>query len=144
MYLKTQIPSYFHNINPMPKKLRKQNYGLNDKSATKYSLFLRDKIFNLEPNIYAVIAAKSIETTHGIMYMVSISSSHLESPDNEPIAEFWINGHNIYIWKDRCWGIAINKYGKEVVMPNNELNPTNSRKTMVLFQIGEDKISWDN
>jgi hypothetical protein len=64
----------------------------------------------------------------------------IENPEYDTIAECTINGEQIYLWQDHCWGIAVDKNGKEILkrtMPITfNLKVAIETTSMLLFQIG--------
>jgi len=115
-------------------------------NPNKYRLFLKSNLLRLNPNYYSVTQAKSIQTTTGPMYAVRIVLE-ITNPDLEPIAECWINNEHIYLWRDQCWAIAVDKdkkliciYDDMVIVaaagPINVIPPP-CNKTMVIHPIGE-------
>lgn len=140
------------------KKAYKKNYRfLSTTRAEKYSLFLKQKILELDPKFYVVTNRKRVITPDGEMFTLRITTD-IECPDFEPIAECWINGSDIYLWRDRCWGIAVDETGKEVkrfsgTMTTEQMklrlqaegSPELQRKlyinkVVLLFPIGVDKV----
>ena len=126
------------------KKAFKKDYGfLSDRRAEKYSIFLKDNLFKLKPKYYAVVDRKRIITSNGVMYALCIKTD-IESPEFEPIAECWINGSDIYLWRDRCWGIAVDAKGNEIKKcinkPGLQVQTSLVNKTVLVFQIGIDQI----
>lgn len=134
----------------MKKKAFKKNYGfLSDQRAEKYSLFLKENLLKLKPKYYVVVSRKRILTPDGVMYVLCITTD-IEFPNYEPIAECWINGSDIYLWRDRCWGIAVDEKGSEIKRYTNKpgfniASPTQAQtnltnKTIVVFPIGVDPV----
>lgn len=133
----------------MPKKkaYRKDYRFLSTTRAEKYSLFLKRNLLSLNPKYYVVVSRKQINTPDGVMYALRITGD-VEFPDFEPIAECWINGSDIYLWRDRCWGIAVDEKGKEIKKLDEvplgidvktvQTKPIN--KTVLLFPIGVDEV----
>jgi hypothetical protein len=130
------------------KKAYKKSYNfLSGQRAEQYSLFLKKNLLSLNPKYYVVVGQKRIITSDGEMFALRISTA-VESYGLEPIAECWINGSDIYLWQDRCWGIAIDKDGNEIknlqitgletTIKALRLKPID--KTVLLFPIGTDKV----
>lgn len=132
------------------KAYRKTYRFLSSTRAEKYSLFLKRNLLDLNPKYYVVVSRKQVDTIDGVMYALRITTD-LEFPDFEPIAECWINGSDIYLWRDKCWGIAVDEEGKEIKrldrkvmtplvddVSNARKNPIN--KTVLLFPIGVDEV----
>ena len=123
-----------------------KSYGfLSGQRAEKYSLFLKKHLLSLNPKYYVVVGQKRIITSGGEMFALRISTA-VESFGLEPIAECWINGSDIYLWQDKCWGIAVDKNGNEIKkMDKSWQNVKRSfsfpiNKTVLLFPIGTDEV----
>lgn len=132
----------------MVKKAYKQKFGFLTKArAKKYLLFLKQHILKLKPRFYAVIHCREIITSDGKMYALRITTD-IEHPGFEPIAEAWINGQYIYLWKDHCWAVAVDEKEKQILQYDNRmLNPNDVslrdkhlNKTILLFKIGMDRV----
>lgn len=129
------------------KAYRKTLDFLPQQQIEKYLLFLKKHALDVSPQYYVVVESRPVMTTDGPMYAVRISTD-IEDPEFEPIAESWINNQIIYVWQDQCWGIAVNKDGKQMlkyeVEPPQPISFINkapySAKTALIFQIGQDKI----
>lgn len=127
---------------------RKFDFLICDDKAEKYLLFLKQQILNLKPQYYAVVHAVEVKTSDGPMFAVRITGD-IEHPEFEPIAEAWINGQLIYLWRDHCWGIGVDDNGKQILMCDDRMiDPTDVEhrnkslnKTMLLFRIGTEGIS---
>ena len=138
----------------MKKKAFKKNYGfLSEQRAEKYSIFLKKNLLNLKPKYYVITQCKKIITYDCVMYALCITTN-IEFHNHEPIAECWINGSDIYLWRDRCWGIAVDKNNKEIVQiaktaktPFSLLanamtvQTTTINKTILIFPIGVDEVT---
>jgi|GEM_PF-4656930 len=134
----------------MKKKAFKKNYGfLSEQRAEKYSIFLKKNLLNLKPKYYVITQCKKIITYDCVMYALCITTN-IEFHNHEPIAECWINGSDIYLWRDRCWGIAVDKNNKEIVVKTPfslllanaitaQTTPIN--KTILIFPIGIDEVT---
>jgi len=123
----------------------------------KYLLFLKKHFTETTPTFYIIIAKKRIKTTDGIMWMVSLAKD-IENPEYDVIAECKINGENIYLWDNHCWGIALRKNGDPARTPVIEPNQRETRlrnqfdkiykinqrsmicKTLLLFRIGTQEV----
>lgn len=148
----------------MVKKIYRQTFNfINNTKAEKYLLFLKRQALELNPNFYAVTNNREVDTCDGKMYTLRITND-IESPEFETIAELFINNQHIYIWRDHCWGIAVNSNGNEIVLPcqsnlvyrpggiilskrhsgvtrSMSVNPgIPFNKTIIVFKIGVDKI----
>ncbi|MHA1290926.1 MAG: hypothetical protein ACTSPB_26375 [Candidatus Thorarchaeota archaeon] len=124
-------------------KAYKKNYRfLSTQREAKYALFLKSRILQLNPKFYSVGGRKRILTPDGVMFVLHITK-FIESPDLEPIAECWINGSYIYLWRDKCWGIAVNKNGEQIQEPRIKMPDRNKliEKTSIVFQIGTDDVA---
>lgn len=133
------------------KKAYKKSYGfLSTTRAEKYSLFLKENLLNLNPKYYVVVGQKRVNTPDGEMFALRITTD-IEFPNFEPIAECWINGSDIYLWRDKCWGIAVDEEGKEIkkleritkLVVTGDLDTARQKpinKTVLLFPIGVDEI----
>jgi hypothetical protein len=118
------------------KKAYKKHYRfLSPTRSEKYSLFLKQKILELQPKFFVVVKQRTVNTPHGTMFALRITTD-IECPNFEPIAECWINGSNIYLWRDRCWGIAVDKNNREIASTES----ITDEKTILLYPIGVDKI----
>lgn len=124
----------------------RKTYGfLSSDRAEKYSLFLKENIYKLKPKFYAIVGKKRITTKDGIMYALHITPD-VECPDYDVIVECWINGSDIYLWRDKCWGIAVDAKGKEIkkkmIKQNNIIDTLQTSQTkaisksVLLFLIG--------
>lgn len=134
----------------MPKKKAfKKNYGfLSEQRAEKYSLFLKENLLKLKPKYYVVVSRRQIVTSDGVMYVLRITTD-IECPF-EPIVECWINGSDIYLWRDKCWGIAIDEKGEEIKkyidLPVFNIQSTTRTQTnlinkiVIVFPIGVDEV----
>lgn len=140
----------------MKKKAFKKNYGfLSEQRAEKYSIFLKKNLLNLKPKYYVITQCKKIITYDCVMYALCITTN-IEFHNHEPIAECWINGSDIYLWRDRCWGIAVDKNNKEIAKTDSlhkstgliavltdamTARTTPVNKTILIFQIGTDEVT---
>ena len=85
------------------------------------------------------------------MYALQLSTA-IEDPNLESIAEGWINNQYIYLWRDRCWAVAVDKDNNPICRyaANNNLNELATwtedflknyqNKSLVLYQISTDPI----
>lgn len=93
-------------------KAHKQHYSFaTGHEAEKYELFLKQHLLNLNPNFYGVTHKQKVRTDDGCMYVVQLSTA-IEDPNLESVAEARINNQNIYLWRDRCWAIAMDQNDK--------------------------------
>lgn len=134
-------------------KAYKQKFGfLTDSMSEKYLIFLKQQILKLEPKFYAVIHNREITTPDGKMHALHITTD-IEHPGFESIAEGWINNQFIYLWRNHCWGIAVNKSDKQMIQYDNrsinpitikgfglELRSSYLNKAILIFKIGIDEI----
>lgn len=79
-----------------------------------YLIFLKRHLLELNPKYYVVSQRKKIKTSDGIMYALRITED-VEIPDLEPIAECWINSTFIYLWRNYCWTIAVDRRGQRII-----------------------------
>ncbi len=122
---------------------KKYDYG----NSEKYRIFLKQNLLKLQPRYYSVSGCKRIDTTDGIMYAVSIIQD-IENPALEPIIEAFINDEYIYLWRDHCWAIAVDKEGSRIVTQSdcdpdilNIAIPEKAYdKIMVIHRIGLDTV----
>jgi hypothetical protein len=97
------------------KKAYKQQYSFAiGEDAEKYEIFLKQQILQLNPNFYGVANKKKVHTTDGLMFAVDLTTV-IEDPTLESVAECWINNQLIYLWRDRCWTIAVGKDKKQLL-----------------------------
>jgi hypothetical protein len=96
----------------MVKLAYKKKYDFGDHE--KYRLFLKEHLLKLSPRYYGVCACRRIDTSDGLMYAIKIVQD-LENPHFEPIVEAWINDEFVYLWRDHCWAIAVDKNGKRII-----------------------------
>ncbi len=90
---------------------RKYNFS----NPEKYQLFLKEHILKLAPRFYSVVNVKEIETVQGTMFAIKIIYNEIQNPKFEPIAEAIINSEYIYLWRDYCWAIAVDKNDKHIL-----------------------------
>lgn len=102
-----------------------------------YDCFLKQHVLGLEPGFASVITAKGVDTIDGIMYVVRIVYNEIEDPNFEPIAKCWINGEDIYVWRDRCWAMGVDANGHPVSFECHR------GLVLVLYHIGA-KLEEDN
>ena len=112
----------------------------------KYQLFLKKHMLDLEPKYYAVVHNRKIDTPSGVMIVLHITTD-IEHPGFEPIAEGWINGRFIYLWREHCWGVAVTSSEKQIINYDDHKLKFQSThhdlhlsKTVLVFKIGSDKI----
>lgn len=122
-------------------------------SPEKYRLFLKKQLLNLAPRYYSVVSEHEIETTDGTMVAVRIVYDQIENPNYELIAEVWINDEYIYLWRDQCWTIAVDKDNQRICQMQSTstkmmhgsskftVAPEPCHKTMVIHQIGHEPIT---
>lgn len=127
------------------KKAFKQRLGfLTASREEKYLLFLKQQILGLEPKFYVVVHKRRVLTPDGEMFVVRITTD-IEHPGFEPVAEGWINGRFIYLWRDHCWSIAVDDNNKQIIRYDDPVNADDihssyCNKTLLLFKIGIDEI----
>lgn len=95
----------------MKKAYRQQYSFANGENAEKYEIFLKKQLLKLSPNFYGLTHRKKIKTTDGFMLAIRLTTA-IEDPTLETVAECWINNQLIYLWRDRCWTIAIDQNKK--------------------------------
>ncbi len=83
-------------------------------SDEKYRIFLKKKFTTLTPRYYSVVAAEEVDTCEGPMVAMKIVTDEIENPNYEPIAEVWINDEYVYLWREHCWTIAVNKNNERI------------------------------
>ena len=98
----------------MKKAYRQQYSFASGSDAEKYEIFLKQHILKLNPNFYGVAAKKKIQTPDGPMFAVHLTTV-IEDPNLETAAECWINNQTIFLWRDRCWTIAVGSSGKQLL-----------------------------
>jgi len=127
----------------------KAKYSFADTSekAERYRDFLRQHILELSPKYYGVTDVQRVLTPDGVMYAIRLAPE-LADPSYEVIAECLINNVHIYLWRDACWMIAIDKrrnlivksklsqYVKNTDEPITKIEHDHV-KTMIIFEIGE-------
>ncbi len=109
---------------------KKYDYG----SPEKYRLFLKKNFLTLEPTYYSVASCTEVDTVEGPMYAIHIVSGALENPELETIAEVWINDEFVYLWRDHCWGIAVNKDNHPIITskkPQWSMTASVGKKTII-------------
>ena len=106
--------------------------------AEKYQVFLKDHILELSPKYYGVAESQKVSTPDGIMYDVKLVEE-LGNPEHEIIAECFVNNSYIYLWRDKCWMVAVNTNDPKLLLEQRwvRTEPYAGMKNMVLFQIGE-------
>lgn len=115
----------------------------------KYRLFLKRKFTTLTPNWYSVSSYTEVLTVDGPMFAVEIIQNEIENPSYEPIAEVWINDEYVYLWREHCWTVAVDKNNKpicklpkgepwwEIFGPNQfTLPPRACHKILLIHRIG--------
>ena len=109
----------------------------------RYYVFLKQQLLKSEPTLYVVSQRKRINTQDGIMYTLRIVQD-IEIPDLEPIAECWINSVLIYLWRDHCWTIAVNRHGQPIIKndkgPHALMISTPQNKTIIIHKIGTSQV----
>lgn len=138
------------------KAYRQQYSFATGPEAERYELFLKKHLLELNPNFYGITHKRKIKTKDGLMYAVHLSTA-IEDPNLESIAEGEINSQQIYLWRDRCWTIAVdgdNKLLCRYDLPTSRvgqdlrnLNPcwevlisNYQNKSLILYPIGTDPI----
>lgn len=121
-------------------------------SSPSYLRFLQKHLLDGSPNFYCVLSKKKVDTQDGTMYAVRLGLD-INDPSYEPIAECWINGQLLYLWRDYCWAIAINDAGealayevcdgKAATKLDDSLKYRTNRieKMLILHHISNDKLS---
>ena len=127
------------------KAYKQKLWFLTDTRSEKYLIFLKKQILKLEPKFYAVVHSREITTPDGKMYALRITKD-IEHPGFESIAEGWINNQFIYLWRNHCWGISVNKDDKQMIQYDDrttipiEFRPDYLNKTILIFKIGLDEV----
>lgn len=121
----------------------KTQYSFADtpEKAERYRVFLKQHILELSPKYYGVTDVQRVLTPDGVMYAIRLVPE-LADPSYEIIAECWVNNVHIYLWRDTCWMIAVDKHRGLIV--NSKLSQhTESTtiehdriKTMIVFEVG--------
>ncbi len=119
----------------------------------KYRLFLKKRFTQLEPRWYSIAYYQEVETSDGPMFAVKIVQGEIENPHLEPIAEVWINDEYVYLWRDHCWTIAVDKDNKPICkLPEGKawhmvfdpdqftLPPKHCNKVLILHRIGSQTV----
>lgn len=119
----------------------------------KYRLFLKKQFTRLEPRWYSITHHQEVLTIDGPMVAAKIIYNEIENPHLEIIAEVWINDEYIYLWRDHCWTIAVDKGNKpicellcgaswhEIFDPNQfTLPPPCCNKVLLLHKIGSQTV----
>jgi len=131
------------------KKAFRKRYDFTPHNPEKYLIFLKEHFTKTKPHFLSVVAKQRVQTTDGEMYAVDVADD-IENPTFETIAECVINGEHIFLWNDHCWGVAVDKDGKEVRSRNwfdgfimtkaarNKL--AGEKRTVLLFKIGIDPV----
>lgn len=129
-------------------KAYKRKFDYLDKTQSKeYLSFLKRHFVGGNANFYSVAKQTKLNTPDGIMYALNLVTE-LNNPDLEPIAESWINGRILYLWRDQCWVIAKNKFGRDIMKLRNSqflsyANLDNPRlssprnKSLIVYSIGD-------
>ena len=118
---------------------------LSFEETDKYHVFLKQHLLQLNPQYYVVAQRQRISTPDGIMYALRIVQD-VEIQNLEPIAECWINSMFIYLWRDHCWTIAVDKYKRpiikndRVVIQQKRLRPEPQNKTIVIHRVGISQV----
>lgn len=139
-------------------KAYKKHFSFALADQDKYLLFLKKYFKETEPCFYSVVAKKQVQGMDCKVWVLTLDDD-IENPDHEVIAECVINNENIYLWRDCCWSIAVDKNGKSLyytspqhfttsyLSPHITCIPSESsdlmrfdhcvgRHTIVIFQIG--------
>jgi hypothetical protein len=146
----------------MVKQAYKKKYDFSN--SEKYRLFLKKHLTKLTPRYYSVASCRQIHTVDGPMYALRIVTGEIENHNLEVIAEAWINDEYIYLWRDHCWAIAVDKnsqrilredrlfdeefcgtaagFGGQVTGSAATINvaPSPCNKTMVIHKVGTESI----
>lgn len=125
------------------KRIFRQQYDFGN--SDKYRIFLKKNILSLNPRYYSVSEHCEVTTVDGLMHAVKIITE-LTDPSFEPIVECIINRQFIYLWRDQCWAVAVDKHGDKIIMEENNKDyginatPEQCNKTLIIHQIGTDPI----
>ncbi len=128
-------------------------------NADKYRVFLKNRFLNLKPTYYVVSANTEVDTPDGPMCAITITAD-IENPEQEPIAEIFINSEFVYLWQNHCWVVAVDKKDRPISTAHiktreqlhstfgqgpvaakpftNTIPPCN--KTLVIYKIGTQEI----
>ena len=122
---------------------------LNVFNGEQYLLFLRKHLLDGNPNYYAIISKKKIDTSDGVMYALRIGLD-ITDPNFEPIAECWINGQLLYLWRNYCWTIAVDSKGELLAYDDSKIRINRSNildyrkerigKILILHHISNEKL----
>lgn len=117
----------------------------------RYRLFLKSQFLSREPRYYSVAYYRLVQTPDGPMYAMKLTAG-IENPDLEPIAECWINNEYVYLWRDHCWTVAVDKKNKRIMelegldvrgdssLYDTSIIPAPCNKTLVIHKVGTDTI----
>ena len=128
-------------------KAYKKHFSFALTDQNKYLQFLKNHFQQTEPRFYSVVARKQVQGIDCKVWIVTLDND-IENPNNEIIAECTINNEKIYLWRDHCWGIAVDKkgnpmcYTKQFTLLRKKVSSTMrfddyiGRHTIIIFQIG--------
>jgi hypothetical protein len=119
---------------------KRHDFALGD--PEKYMIFLKRHFTSTTPKFWSVIEQCQVLTRDGMMYALALSED-IENPNYDTIAECVINGDEIYLWNDRCWGVAEDEgrplSSLTVAVPTHK-EMTHNRKTVLLYRIGTEPV----
>lgn len=129
----------------MVKKAFKKRYLYSN--PEKYRIFLKKVFTTQPPRWYSVAHHQEVETADGPMQAVKIVLGMIENPALEAIAEVWVNGEYVYLWREYCWTIAVDKNNAPICQSDwNDtsgeftITPPPCHKTMLLHQVGSSTV----
>ena len=124
-------------------KVRKRPCYFSDPAA--YAAELKRNILLTQPVFYSVAATQKIETLDGHMVIMRLVADSSD-PGLEPIAECYLNGQNLYFWRDYCWAVAVVNESPVAVCDNSVLQllclgeGCRHNKTVCLYQLSPYKV----
>lgn len=80
-------------------------------NAVKYELFLKEHLHSLDPVFLGIIEYVIINSYDGPMCQLTLTTT-LDDPGFDVIAECFINGQYIYLWKDCVWTLGVDTQSK--------------------------------
>jgi hypothetical protein len=120
----------------------------------RYLIFLKEHFTKTTPIFYSIVSKKKIDTLDGIMYAVELIED-IENPSYDAIAKCIINAESVFLWNDHCWGVAVDKAGKQIARKHvaagditttprgfefNTQKKSRNKHVFLLFQIGLDPV----
>jgi hypothetical protein len=120
----------------MKKVFRRRFSFSNDE---KYRIFLKQQIFNLNPQYYVVADSKPLDTTDGPMLCLKLSTD-ISNPDFPPIVEAKINNQLVYLLDNQCWTVAVNQHDSLMILDEVNTSTGVGHKIIIVHQIGQDLV----